>query len=139
MKRSMFATALTMVALMGAVAPAFAADNDGLEKTVGVAEWPVRVAGVGCGSVGGTPIAAVRQGMKAYTAWTPALADKVGGKDCGPCCALVSVVTIPAAVAWGGVTGPYYGIKNGFNHGFNNPFTHQSFSLDSEYDGGGGK
>ena len=137
MKRSMFATTLAMVAVLGAVAPAFAADNEGLEKAVGGCEWVTRIAGVGAGTVGGTPIAAVRQTYKAYTDWTPDLADKVGGKDCGPCCALVSLVTLPAAVVWGGVTGPYYGVKNGMNHGFNNPFTHQSFSLDGDYDGGG--
>lgn len=134
MKRSMFATTLAMVALMGAVAPSFGADEGGLEKAVGGCEWVTRIAGVGAGTVGGTPIAAVRQTYKAYTKWTPDLADKVGGKDCGPCCALVSLVTLPAALVWGGVTGPYYGIKNGFSDGFNNPFTHQSFCLDSDYD-----
>lgn len=135
-KRSMFATTLAMVALMGAVAPAFAkGDNTGLEEVVGGCEWVTRIAGVGAGTVGGTPIAAVRQTYNAYTDWTPALADKMGGKECGPCCALVSVVTLPAAVVWGGVTGPYYGVKNGFNHGFNNPFTHQSFSLGDDYNG----
>lgn len=136
MKRSIITTALAMVAALGAVAPAFADGDSGLEKAVGGCTWVTRLAGVGAGTVGGTPIAAVRQTYKAYTAWTPDVADKVGGKDCGPCAALVSLVTLPAAVVWGGVTGPYYGIKNGFNHGFNNPFTHQSFCLGSDYDSG---
>ena len=139
MKRSMFAATLAVVALIGAAAPSFAKSDDdsGLGKAVGGAEVVTRIGGVGAGTTCGIPIAIVRQGFKAYTEWTPALADKVGGKDCGPSCALVSIVTLPAAVAWGGVTGPYYGIKNGMVSGFNAPFTHQSFSMGDDYDGGG--
>ena len=140
MKRSMLATTLAVVAVLGAFAPSFAKGSDdegGLGMAVGGCEWVDRIAGVGVGTTAGTPIAIVRQTFKAYTAWTPALADKIGGKDCGPCCALVSLVTAPAAVAWGGVTGPYYGVKNGVEKGFSNPFTTQSFSLGSDYDGGG--
>ncbi len=138
-KRSMFATTLALVALFGAVAPSFAkGESSGLDAAVGGAEWVTRLGGVGVGTVAGTPVAIVRQTFGAYTAWTPDLADKVGGKECGPACALVSLVTLPAAVVWGGVTGPYYGVKNGFNHGFNNPFTHDSFSLGSDYNGEGG-
>ena len=140
MKRSNFAAAVALVLSVGAVTPAFAGekggDDSGLDKVVGGMECIDRVAGVGAGTVVGTPIAAVRQTVKAYRDWTPDLADKMGGKDCGPCCAIVSLVTLPAACAWGVVTGPYYGVKNGFSHGFNNPFTHQSFSLDADYDGG---
>lgn len=137
-KRSMCAT-LAVVALMGAFAPAFAKGDDdgGLGKAVGGVEWVTRAGGVGAGTAAGTPVAVVRQTYKAYTGWTPALADKVGGKDFFPSVVLVSVLTAPAAVVWGGVTGPYYGIKNGFNHGFNNPFTKESFCLSSDYDGGG--
>jgi hypothetical protein len=135
-KRSMFATTLALLAVLGAVAPTFAkGENSGLEEAVGGAEWVTRIGGVGAGTTVGMPVAMVRQTVSAYKDWTPALADKVGGKDCGPCCALVSIVTLPAAIAWGGLTGPYYGIKNGFNHGFNEPFTHQSFSLGSDYSG----
>ncbi len=135
-KRSMFATTLALVALLGAVAPSFAkGESSGLEEAVGGAEWVTRIGGVGAGTVVGTPVAMVRQTVSAYQDWTPKLADKVGGKDFGPSAMLVSVVTLPAAVVWGGATGPYYGIKNGFNHGFNNPFTHQSFCLGSDYNG----
>ncbi len=140
MKRSMLATTLAVVAVLGAVAPSFAKGSDdegGLGMAVGGCEWVDRMAGVGVGTVAGTPVAVVRQTYKAYVDWTPALADKIGGKDCGPACAVVSLVTLPAAVVWGGVTGPYYGVKNGVDHGFNNPFTHQSFSLGDDYDGGG--
>lgn len=125
---------MALLALLGAAAPSFAkGDNNGLEQAVGGCEWVTRIGGVAAGTVGGTPIAIVRQTFNAYKDWTPEVADKVHGKDCGPCCALVSLVTLPAACVWGGVTGPYYGIKNGFNHGFNNPFTHQSFCLGSDY------
>ena len=140
-KRSMCAT-LAVVALLGAFAPAFAKgssdDDSGLGKAVGGVEWVTRLGGVSAGTAAGTPIAVVRQTYQAYVDWTPALADKVGGKDFFPSCALVSLVTAPAAVVWGGVTGPYFGIKNGFNHGFNTPFTRESFSLSDDYNGGDG-
>ncbi len=136
MKRMELAAVAALLMSLGMVAPAMAADDGPLEKVVGGSLWVTRVSAVGAGTVVGTPVAATRQMYKAYTDWTPALADKVGGKDFGPSCALVSLVTLPAAVVWGGITGPYYGTKNGFVHGFNNPFTHQSFSLGDDYDGG---
>lgn len=135
MKRMELA-ALAALMSLGMVAPAMAADDDALDKVVGGSLWVTRLGGAGAGTVLGTPVAAGRQMYKAYTDWTPALADKVGGKDFGPACGLVSLVTLPAAVVWGGVTGPYYGAKNGIVHGFNEPFTHQSFSLGDDYDGG---
>ncbi|MBY0549769.1 MAG: hypothetical protein K2W95_21030 [Candidatus Obscuribacterales bacterium] len=136
MKRTELAAAVAaLVMSFGVVAPAMAADGDALDNVVGASMWPVRISAVGAGTVVGTPVAAVRQTVKAYRDWTPALADKVGGKDFGPSCGLVSLVTLPAAVVWGGVTGPYYGTKNGFVHGFNEPFTHQSFSMGDDYAG----
>lgn len=136
MKRTELAAAVAaLVMSFGVVAPAMAADGDALDNVVGASMWPVRLSAVGAGTVVGTPVAAVRQTVKAYKDWTPALADKVGGKDFGPSCGLVSIVTLPAAVVWGGVTGPYYGTKNGFVHGFNEPFTHQSFSMGDDYAG----
>jgi hypothetical protein len=134
-KRSKIAATLAFVASLGFVAPAFADGDEPLDKVVGGSVWVTRLGGVAAGSTVGTPIAAVRQTMKAYRDWTPDLADKIGGKDCGPAAGLVSLVTLPAAIVWGGVTGPYYGIKNGMQDGFSNPFTHQSFSMDSDYSG----
>lgn len=112
------------------------ADNEPLDKVVGCSLIPVRLAGVAVGVVGGTPVAALRQSLKAYKDWTPGMADHVGGKDFGPSMGACSLFTIPGALVWGGLTGPYYGIKNGVTDGWSNPFTHQSFCMDSDYTGG---
>ena len=135
MKTSKIAAALAFVASLGVVAPAFADGDGGLDKAVGVSTWVTRAGGVAFGTAVGTPVAAVRQTVKAYRTWTPDLADKVGGKDCGPAAGLVSIVTLPGAVAWGGITGPYYGIKNGVQAGFDTPFTPKSYSMTSDYAG----
>lgn len=134
-KKANLAAAVAFVMSLGFVAPAMA-DDEPMDKVVGGSLFPIRVVAAGVGAVVGTPIAAVRQTVKTYKEWTPSVADRVGGKDCGPCVALVSVATLPASMVYGGVTGLYYGTKNGVSKGFNNPFTHDSFSMGDDYDGG---
>jgi hypothetical protein len=124
-----FAMALGMT-----TAPSFAAENSGLERAVDGSLIVTRGAGVGAAAVVGTPVAITRDTLKYYTHWTSALADKVGGHDFAPSCALVSLVTIPTSMVWGATTGTFRGTKNAMVHGFNEPFTHNSFSLADDYD-----
>lgn len=124
------------IALGFTAAPALAADSEssGLERAVDGALIVTRVGGVGASMVVGTPVAIVRDTLHHYTTWTPDLADKVGGKDCGPSMALASLATVPASLVWGGVTGSFHGSKNAFVHGFNEPFSPKSFSFGSDYE-----
>ena len=135
MKISNLAAALSLLLSAGIIAPAFAADEP-LQKAVDGSVMVTRVGGVGAGMVVGTPVAIVKQTVKSYVHMTKGLADKMpGGHDCGPCCLVASVATIPACLVVGPATGTYYGVKNGMKVGFSNPFSPQSFSLTDNYAG----
>jgi hypothetical protein len=132
-KISKLVAALALV-LSAGFAPAFAAD-DPLQQAVDSSLIVTRVGGVGTAMVVGTPVAILRQTHKSYVHMTTAAADKIGGHDCGPCCLLASVVTIPASLVVGPATGTYYGAKNAFSKGFSNPFSPASFSLADDFAG----
>jgi len=125
--------ALAVVAMLGSSAPAMAAEEDGLEMATQGSLMVTRMGGIGAGLVIGTPVAITKQVGKTYVNYTQAAADKVGGKlggkDNGPVCAVVSLVTLPAALVVGGAKGTYYGTKNGVCNGFNTPFHPDSYSL----------
>jgi len=131
-KRTILAAAASLGLIVGALTPVLA-DDGPLDKVVDGSLIVTRVAGTGAGLVVGTPVGIVRSVVKNYINMTNTAADKVGGKDCGPCCLLVSVGTLPASLVWGGLTGTYYGGKNAFTHGFNEPFSPASFCL-GKYD-----
>lgn len=128
MIKKVMSLAIAALAVAAVAAPAFAAD-DNMDKVVQGALLPTRVGGVAAGVVVGTPIAIVRQSVKGYKDLTEKCADKIGGKDCGPACLLVSVVTLPAGLVYGTTTGTYYGMKNGIMDGFQTPFHPDSFSV----------
>jgi hypothetical protein len=131
-KRNYLAAALSLLLAVGTMPGVLAADEP-LEKVVDSSLLVTRVGGVGAGLVLGTPVAVTRCTVKSYKDLTVKVADKIGGKtggkDCGPCCLIVSVATLPAGIVWGGLTGSYYGGKNAFKVGFNQPFHPDSFSL----------
>lgn len=126
MNKKLMSLTMAAMACVVAAAPAFA---DNMDKVVQGALLPTRVGGMAAGTVIGTPIAIVRSSLKSYTGMTEKAADKVGGHDCGPSCALVSVVTLPAGLVVGGVKGTYYGVKNGMVEGFKTPFHSDSMSM----------
>ena len=133
MKRVKMGAALLVAAtLVGIVAPAMAED-EALDKVTQGSLMVTRMGGVGTGLVIGTPIAVGRETYKSYISFTETAADKVGGKvggkDNGPVCAIVSLVTLPAAIVVGGAKGVYYGTKNGVWTGFQQPFYKDSYSL----------
>lgn len=132
MKKSLIA-ALSMLTMASTVAPVFAADDDSLEKVINGTMMITRVGGLGTGIVIGTPVAMTRRTVSTYKAWTNELADQVGGHEFGPSVLLVSLVTAPAAVAWGGLTGAFYGTRNAVSH-FNEPFSANTFSVQDDYD-----
>ncbi len=133
MKISKLGLTLAVLAGLSGFSPAFADGDEPLDKVVNGSLIVTRVGGLGAGLVVGTPVAVVRESLKTYVSFTQGAADKVGekigGKDNGPLCAVVSLVTIPASLVVGGAKGLYYGGKNGFVHGFNEPFHPDSFSL----------
>lgn len=132
MKKSLIA-ALSILTMAGTVAPAFAGDDDSLDKVINGSMMITRVGGLGTGIVIGTPVAVTRRTVTTYKTWTNDLADKAGGHEFGPSVALVSLVTAPAALVWGGLTGAFYGTKNAVTH-FNEPFSANTFSVQSDYD-----
>lgn len=130
MKRTKLAFALSVLMTAGLIAPAMAAD-EGLDKVVDGSLLPTRMMGLGAAMTVGVPVATTRQVVKSYKDITNKLADKVGGHEFGPSVALVSLVSVPAALVYGGATGTYYGTKNAFVIGFNKPFQRDSFSVGS--------
>ena len=129
MKSSKISIALAALVAMGSVAPAFADDDTGLDKAANASLIVTRVGGLGAAMVVGMPIAVVRETTRSYRGLTNSAADKVGGKDFGPSCLLVSLVTLPAAMVVGGAKGTYIGSRNAMKHGFNDPFNSDSFSV----------
>ncbi len=118
------------------VTPSFAeSSSEPMDMIGNTAAIPTRVSGVAAGMLLGCPIAALRYSLKNYVNYTEVSADKVGskigGKDNGPTCAVVSLATLPAGVVVGSLQGVYYGTKNAFTHGFNEPFNADSFTLGS--------
>lgn len=139
MKTSKLAALLAVAMAFGMTSPMFASEGkssggDNMDKVVDGSLIVTRVGGVGAGVVLGTPVAIVRDTYKDYTSWTTTLADSVGGHDCAPSCALVSLVTIPASLVWGTVTGTYHGCRNGLTKGFTEPFNAESFSITKDYE-----
>lgn len=118
-------------------APAMADGDENLQKVVDGSLIITRVGGTGTALVLGTPVAATRRIANRYVGFTQGAADKVGGKlggkDCGPVMAVMSVFTIPAAILVGSAEGVYYSGKNSFDHGFNEPFSAASFSVTEGY------
>ena len=138
MKTSKLAALLAMTIAFGFSAPMFAAESKGsgdhMETVVDGSLIVTRAGGVGSALVVGTPVAIVRDSYKDYTTWTSSLADQVGGHDFAPSCALVSLVTLPAALVWGAVTGTYHGVRNGLTEGFTEPFNPKSFNITKDYE-----
>lgn len=133
MNKKVMGLALSLVAALGASAPAFAAD-DNLDKVVSVVLIPTRIVGAVGGTLVGVPVGMVRHTHKRYLGYTSTAADKIHGKENGPANALVSFVTLPASMVVGGAEGTYYGVKNGATKGFNAPFTFDSAGF-GELDG----
>ncbi|MBS1954965.1 MAG: hypothetical protein JST89_12320 [Cyanobacteria bacterium SZAS-4] len=129
MKSSKIALALAALLATGSVAPAFADDDSGVDKAANASLIVTRIGGLGAGLVVGAPIAIVRETTRSYRGLTESAADKVGGKDFGPSCLLVSLVTLPASLVVGGAKGTYIGSRNAMKHGFNDPFNSDSFSV----------
>ncbi len=136
MKTSKLAVLLAMVAAFGIGSPMLAAEKggDAMDKVVDGSLIVTRVGGMGASLVLGTPVAVVRDSVHDYKAWTPSLAEHVGGKDFGPSMALVSLVTLPTSLVWGTVTGVFHGTRNSFVKGFNEPFNPESFNITSTYE-----
>lgn len=134
MKNSKLALLLSLCTTVGMFAPAaFAGDSEPLDKVVDASLVPTRAAGAVCGVLVGMPVAALRQTYKNYVSMTTSMADKIGGHECGPSCAVASIGTIPASIVVGTALGIYHGGKNGIN-GFNQPFNPQSFSVTKDYE-----
>lgn len=133
MKKSNLVLALAACVSFSSVMPAFAEGDSGLDKTVEGTMMVPRAAGLGVGMLVGVPIAIVRHTAKSYVDLTQKSADKVagkmGGKDSGPACGVLSLVTLPAAVVVGTVKGSYCGTKNAMVHGFNEPLNPSGMSI----------
>ncbi len=145
MKKSNLTLLLSLVATLSVSSPSWADTGHGggdsnLNTVVDGSLIVTRVGGAATAAVIGTPIACVRETYKLYTTWTPQWADKVGGKvggngkDCGPTCAVVSLVSVPAAIVWGTCLGTFHGAKNGLVKGFNTPFKPDTFSIGKDYE-----
>jgi hypothetical protein len=128
-KSSKIALALASFLAIGSLAPALAADDTGLDRAANASLVVTRVGAVGTAMVVGVPIAIARETTRSYRGLTNSAADKVGGKDFGPSCLLVSIVTLPAALFVGGAKGTYIGSRNAATHGFRDPFISDSFSV----------
>ena len=137
MKKTKLSALFALCLAITSFAPAMAEGDDNLQKVVDGSLIFTRVGGTGAAFVLGTPVAVTRRIVSRYVSFTQTAADKaggkIGGKDSGPACAVVSLVTIPASILVGSAEGVYYSGKNSYSHGFNEPFSPASFSVTEGY------
>ncbi len=137
MKKTKLSALFALCLAITTFAPAMADGDENLQKVVYAELLITRTGGAGVAFVVGTPICATRRMVSRYKSFTQTAADKVGGKiggkDSGPACAVVSLVTIPAAILVGTGEGIYYSGKNSYSHGFNEPYSAASFSVTEGY------
>jgi hypothetical protein len=126
--RAKFALAFSLiVASVAYSAPAQALDK--LDPNVDPIVLATRLTGAGAGIAVGTPIAVARETAKTYVELTNGVADDLGGRDLAPSVMLATVITGPVSILIGGAKGLIAGGRNGITHGFNAPFSLDSFSL----------
>lgn len=129
MKKILIGT-LALTALMGTCAPAHAEKEGEMAKQALL--LPVRFAAMGSGMVVGTPVAITRRTSNRCIEFTKTFADNIGGHEHLVPMAMASVMGVPFGMIVGTGEGVYHGGRNAISHGWEKPFSLDSFSLGEE-------
>ncbi|MCC7530637.1 MAG: hypothetical protein IT342_19090 [Candidatus Melainabacteria bacterium] len=123
---------LALLALTLNTAPAFAESEGTMAKQALM--LPVRMAAMGSGMALGVPVAIVRRSGARSVGFTESFADNIGGKEHMIPLGMASLMGIPFGLLVGTAEGVYSGGRNSISHGWEKPFSLESFSMGEELD-----
>ncbi len=123
---------LALLALTLNSAPAFAESEGTMAKQALM--LPVRMVAMGSGMVMGIPVAIVRRSGARSVGFTESFADNIGGKEHMIPMGMASLMGVPFGVMVGTAEGVYSGGRNYISHGWEKPFSLESFSMGEELD-----
>lgn len=123
---------LALLALTLNTAPAFAESEGTMAKQALM--LPVRMAAMGSGMALGIPVAIVRRSGARSVGFTESFADNIGGKEHMIPLGMASLMGVPFGLVVGTAEGVYSGGRNSISHGWEKPFSLESFSMGEELD-----
>lgn len=123
---------MALLALTLNTAPAFAESEGTMAKQALM--LPVRMAAMGSGMALGIPVAIVRRSGARSVGFTESFADNIGGKEHMIPLGMASLMGVPFGLVVGTAEGVYSGGRNSISHGWEKPFSLESFSMGEELD-----
>ncbi len=123
---------LALLALTLNSAPAFAESEGTMAKQALM--LPVRMVAIGSGMALGIPVAIVRRTGSRSVEFTESFADNIGGKEHMIPLGMASLMGVPFGMLVGTAEGVYSGGRNSISHGWEKPFSLDSFSMGEELD-----
>ncbi len=112
--------------------PAFAESEGSMAKQTLM--LPVRMAAIGTGMVVGIPVAIVRRTGSRSVEFSEKFADNIGGKEHMIPLGMASLMGVPFGMVVGTAEGMYSGGRNSINHGWEKPFSLETYSMGDELD-----
>ena len=123
---------LALLALTLNTSPAFAESEGTMAKQALM--LPVRMVAMGSGMALGIPVAIVRRSGARSVGFTESFADNIGGKEHMIPMGMASLMGVPFGLMVGTAEGVYSGGRNSISHGWEKPFSLESFSMGEELD-----
>ena len=123
---------LALLALTLNTSPAFAESEGTMAKQALM--LPVRMVAMGSGMALGIPVAIVRRTGARSVGFSEQFADNIGGKEHMIPLGMASLMGVPFGMVVGTAEGVYSGGKNSISHGWEKPFSLETFSLGDELD-----
>ncbi len=120
---------LVATALVGSMAAPSFADDDTFRNIV---FFPVRVVGMGVGTVVGVPLGMVKDGTKGSIMATQWAAEKLGDENGMYHQMIGGIVAGPFGLVGGGAYGAFDGGWHGMKTGYEQPFSKDAFTFKDE-------
>lgn len=112
--------------------PAFAESEGSMAKQTLM--LPVRMVAIGTGMAVGIPVAIVRRTGSRSVEFSEKFADNIGGKEHMIPLGMASLMGVPFGMVVGTAEGVYSGGRNSINHGWEKPFSLETYSMGDELD-----
>lgn len=112
--------------------PAFAESEGSMAKQTLM--LPVRMVAIGTGMAVGIPVAIVRRTGSRSVEFSEKFADNIGGKEHMIPLGMASLMGVPFGMVVGTAEGMYSGGRNSINHGWEKPFSLETYSMGDELD-----
>ncbi len=110
------------------IAPSYA-DDDTFKSIV---FFPIRVAGLGAGTLVGVPMGAIKDGWKGAASSSKWVAGKTGKENCTCSTIFGGIVGGPVGALGGSAYGVFDGSWHGLKTGYDKPFSKDSFTFKDE-------